>query len=63
MGHLPTTKYFSYPSRLAEKKKEAGNNAYSAKDYKLAVKFYSEAIGMYFYLEMILFKINDLRLN
>ena len=37
---------YVYFYRLAEKKKEAGNKAYTEKDYKLALKFYSEAIGM-----------------
>ncbi|XP_046859863.1 dnaJ homolog subfamily C member 7-like [Xenia sp. Carnegie-2017] len=32
--------------QLAETKKDAGNKAYSAKDYKLAVKLYTEAIEL-----------------
>ena len=40
-----TTKCVTLLFRQAEVKKEAGNKAYSAKDYKLAIKLYSEAIG------------------
>ncbi|XP_028403003.1 dnaJ homolog subfamily C member 7-like [Dendronephthya gigantea] len=34
------------PEELAEKNKQAGNEAYTAKDYKLAVKHYSAAIEL-----------------